>query len=90
MLNLCLSYLLLLRNEDIGHGDCLLLEITKLILKALELVEHVSVLFLLRFHHGLNIDLDMLDLSLMDLQSLSEAVNIRKLVTSFKDSGLQL
>jgi hypothetical protein len=76
MLDLRLSYLLLLRNEDIGHGDSLLLEVTELILKALELLKHICVFFLLGFHHGLNIDLDMFDLFLVYLQSLSEPVYI--------------
>lgn len=90
MLDLRLSYLLLLRNEDAGHGDSLLLEVTELILKALELLKDIRVFFLLGFHHGLNIDLDMFDLFLVYLQSLSEPVYIRELVTSLEHSSLQL
>jgi hypothetical protein len=81
MLDLCLSYLLLLRYEDIRHRDGLFLEVTELILKALKLLKHIRVFFLLGFHHSLNINLYMLDLFLLILQSLSEPIYIRELIT---------
>lgn len=90
MLDLCLSYLLLLRYKDIRHGDSLFLEVAELILKALKLLKHIRVFFLLGFNHSLNINLYMLDLFLLVLQGLSEPVNIRELITRLKHSGLQL
>jgi hypothetical protein len=90
MLNLCLFYLLLLRNEDIRHGNGLFLEITELILKALQLFEHICVFFLLCFHHRLYVNLNMLYLFLVYLQSLPEPVYVRELITRLEHSRLQL
>jgi hypothetical protein len=51
MVELCFLKLLLLRKENIRHGNGLLLEVTELTLEALELIQDITVLLLLCFHH---------------------------------------